>query len=55
VKLSPIEFETITCLDDDVETSKKAFQSIYTTVVRQANELAYAIEKERYNKIKNAK
>ena len=55
VKLSPIEFGTITCLDDDVETSKKAFQSIYTTVVRQANELAYAIEKERYNKIKNAK
>lgn len=55
VKLTPIEFEAITCLDDDVEASKKPFLSIYTTVIRQANELAYAIEKERYNKIKNAK
>ena len=55
VKLTPIEFEAITCLDEDVEASKKPFISIYTTVIRQANELAYAIEKERYNKIKNAK
>lgn len=54
VKLTPTEFEAITCLDEDVEASKKPFLSIYTTVVRQANELAYAIEKERYNKIKNA-
>lgn len=55
VKLTPTEFEAITCLDDDVESSKKTFMSIYTTIVRQANELAYAIEKERYNKVKNAK
>ncbi len=55
IKLTPIEFEAITCLDEDVEASKKPFLSIYTTVIRQANELAYAIEKERYNKIKNAK
>lgn len=55
VKLTQIEFEAITCLDEDVEASKKPFLSIYTTVIRQANELAYAIEKERYNKIKNAK
>ena len=55
VKLTPIEFEAITCLDEDVEASKKPFLSIYTTVIRQANELAYAIEKERYNKIKNSK
>jgi hypothetical protein len=55
VKLTPIEFEAITRLDEDVEASKKPFLSIYTTVIRQANELAYAIEKERYNKIKNAK
>lgn len=55
VKLTPTEFEAITCLDEDVEASKKPFLSIYTTVVRQANELAYAIEKERYNKIKNQK
>lgn len=55
VKITPIEFEAITCLDEDVEASKKPFLSIYTTVIRQANELAYAIEKERYNKIKNSK
>lgn len=55
VKLTPIEFEAITCLDEDVEASKKPFLSIYTTVIRQANELAYAIEKERYNKLKNDK
>lgn len=55
VNLTPIEFEAITCLDDDSESGKKSFLSIMTTVVRQANELAYAVEKERYNKIKNAK
>lgn len=55
VQLTPIEFESITCLDEEVESAKKPFMSIYTTIVRQANELAYAIEKERYNKIKSAK
>ena len=50
VNLTPIEFEAITCLDDDSESGKKSFLSIMTTVVRQANELAYAVEKERYNK-----
>ena len=55
VNITPIEFEAITCLDDEVDSSKKTHQSIITTIVRQANELAYAIEKERYNKIKNAK
>ena len=55
VKITPIEFEAITCLDDETESSKKTYQSIITTIIRQANELAYAIEKERYNKIKNSK
>lgn len=55
VKLTPTEYEAITCLDDTEDTSKKSFLSIYSTVVRQANELAYAVEKERYNKVKNAK
>lgn len=50
VNLTPIEFEAITCLDDDSESGKKSFLSIMTTIVRQANELAYAVEKERYNK-----
>ena len=52
VKLTPTEFEAITCLDDTEDNSRKSFMSIYTTIVRQSNELAYAIEKERYNKIK---
>lgn len=52
VKLTPTEFEAITCLDDAEDNSRKSFMSIYTTIVRQSNELAYAIEKERYNKIK---
>lgn len=52
VKLSPIEFEAITCLDnDDTNTGRKAFMSIYSTIVRQANEMAYAIERERYKKL----
>lgn len=55
VKITPTEFEAITCLDDEVESSKKTYLSIITLIVRQANELAYAIEKERYNKVKNVK
>ena len=55
VKLTPTEFQAITCLDDTEENSRKSFMSIYTTIVRQSNELAYAIEKERYNKTNNAK
>ena len=50
VKLTSIEFEAIKSLDD-VESNNNMYKSIYTTIVRQANELAYAIEKERYNKI----
>lgn len=52
VKLSPIEFEAITCLDNDEQNcTRKAFMSIYSTIVRQANEMAYAIERERYKKL----
>lgn len=54
VNLSPIEFEAIKSLDDN-DNSSNMFKSIYSTIVRQANELAYAIEKERYNKIVNQK
>lgn len=49
VKLSPIEFEAIKSLDD--ENSTNVFKSIITIIIRQANELGYAIEKEKYNKI----
>lgn len=55
VKFTPSEFEAMKALDDEVDNGKKAFNSIITTIVRQANELAYSIEKERYNKIANAK
>lgn len=55
VKITPLEFESITCLDEDIDSSKKNFLSMMTTIVRQSNELAYAVEKERYNKINNKK
>lgn len=55
VKLTPLEFEAIKSLDNDDNSTKNPFISILTIVVRQANELAYAIEKERFNKIINAK
>ena len=55
VKLSPIEYEAICSLDKDGEEAKsrKYMIDILSTIVRQANELAYAIEKERFNKLNN--
>lgn len=50
VKLTPIEFEAIKVLDED-DNTKNPFKSIISVIVKQANELAYAIEKERYNLI----
>lgn len=52
VNITPIEFEAIKALDDD-DSTKNPFKSIQTIIVRQVNELAYAIEKERYKKIIN--
>lgn len=51
IELTVAEFETIKALDDD-DSSKRVFQDIMVTVVKQANDLAYAIERERYKKIK---
>ena len=51
IKLNAEEFEAIKCLDNEKEGISKYGDSILTTIVRQANELAYAIEKEKYNKI----
>ena len=51
VKLTPEEFESILVLDSD-EDNKSPFKPIMGMIVRQANELAYAIERERYRKIK---
>lgn len=53
VKLTETEFEAIKSFDE-IDANNNMYKSIYTTIVRQANELAYAIEKERYNKIKKA-
>ena len=53
VKLSVAEFEAIKALDDD-DSGKRVFQDIMVTVVKQANDLGYAIEKERYKKLRAA-
>lgn len=52
VHLLPEEYEAIKAADGDDTNGKKMFQNILSTVVRQANELAYCIEKERFKKIK---
>ena len=49
--MSVAEYEAIKAIDDD-DSSKRVFQDIMVTVVKQANDLAYAIERERYKKIK---
>ena len=52
ITLSAEEFEAIRCLDkENEEKGGKYFECFLATVVRQANELAYAIEKEKYKRI----
>ena len=55
VNLTPEEFESILVLDTEDDGKNSPHKPIMATVVRQANELAYAIERERYSKIKNSK
>lgn len=44
VKFTDIEWEAMECLDKDGEAKiSKTFDNILTTIIRQANELAYAI------------
>lgn len=50
VKLTPTEFEAIKCLDNSNDNGRNSYCSILTTIVRQANELSYAIAKEKYRK-----
>ena len=52
VNITPTEYEAITSLDNMEDTVRNPYNSVLTLVVRQANELAYAIEKERYKKVK---
>jgi len=50
ISLTPFEFEAIRCIDKKGENENKMaeyFDNILTIIVRQANELAYAIESKR--------
>lgn len=53
VKLTAEEFEAIKACDDP-DPSKRTFQGIMSTIMIQANDLAYTIERERYKKLKQA-
>lgn len=52
VMLLPEEYEAIKSSDLDDGSGRKVFENILSTIIRQANELAFSIEKERYKKIK---
>lgn len=50
VQFSAIEWEAMSCLDKDANDKGAYFDNILTTIIRQANELAQAIEKEKNKK-----
>ena len=50
VKLTPFEFEAIKTLDNS-ESDSTLYKTIMTIIIKEANELGYAIEKEKYNKM----
>ena len=52
IELSVSEYEAIKALDDEENSGKRVYQDIMVTVVKQANDLGYAIERERYKKLK---
>ena len=54
IKLTPVELETIKCLESE-DINKNPNRSIMALIAKQANELGYAIEKERYRKITEKK
>ena len=53
IKFTPIEFEAMRVLDKDCDEikSQKQLINIMSLIVLQANELAYAIEKEKHKPI----
>jgi len=53
ITLTPQEFEAIRCIDKKGEDNKNAeyFDDILSLIVRQANEMAYALGKERAKKL----
>ena len=50
ITVSPIEAEAIKTMDKENEPDNNPYKSILTLLVRQANEIAYAIERERFKK-----
>lgn len=55
IKLTATEFEMIKALDRDVLPGSNDKLSIMTTIIRQANEMAFRIARERHNQRKNQK
>jgi hypothetical protein len=53
IKFTPIEFEAMRVLDKDGDEikSQKQLLNIMSLIVLQANELAYAIEREKHKPI----
>lgn len=49
VKFTPEEFEAMTCLEKNTDTNY--FESPIAMIIRQANEFAYAIEKEKHKNL----
>ena len=52
IKFTPIEYESMKALDKDADefNSGKYYNNIMTVIIRQANDLAYLVAKEKYNK-----
>lgn len=50
IKLTELEYEAVRIIDRAGNDSKNPYNNILSVVVRQANELAYAIAREKYNK-----
>lgn len=55
IKLTATEFEMIKALDRNDLSNSNENLSIMTTIIRQANEMAFRIEKERHEQRKNRK
>lgn len=50
IDISPIEAEAMKAMDKENEIDNNPYKSLLTLIVRQANEMAYAIERERFKK-----
>lgn len=50
IEISPIEAEAMKAMDKENEPDTNPYKSLLTLIIRQANEMAYAIERERFKK-----